>query len=315
MTGFRPVLDPPATPVTVRVPAKINLQLSVGPRREDGYHGLVSVFHAVSLYDEVVATPRPVGSGISLRVEGEGAEFVPLDHRNLAWAAAESVAATAAVEPDVELLLRKGIPIAGGMAGGSADAAAALVACDALWRAGLDRSALGVLAASLGSDVPFALHGGTAVGTGRGEQLTSALARGSFHWVLAFADSGLSTPRVYAECDRLRDGVPVLEPRVSETLMAALRAGDAVALGRALDNDLQRAALSLRPALNQVLEVGRDSRALGAVVSGSGPTCAFLVRDEEAALDVAVALTASGVCRKIARATGPVAGARVVDGR
>ncbi len=312
MSGLRLTALPTTAPVTVRVPAKVNLQLSVGPRRRDGYHHLVSVFHAVGLYDEVVASEAEPGTGVTLRVEGEYAEGVPTDATNLAWAAAELVARATGVEADVHLLIRKGIPVAGGMAGGSADGAAALVACDALWETGLDRALMSRLAAELGSDVPFALHGGTAVGTGRGERLTPALASGQFHWVFALAEDGLSTAAVYRECDRLRDGTPVLEPRVSDALMAALRSGDAKALGRALSNDLERAATTLRPSLAIVLEEGREHGALGAVVSGSGPTCAFVVRDEEAALDLAVALTASGVCRTVKRATGPVPGARVV---
>lgn len=314
MTGLRLTPVPTTSPVTVRVPAKVNLQLSVGPRRRDGYHHLVSVFHAVAIYDEVVVSENVAGAGITLRIEGESTAGVPTDRSNLAWAAAELAARSAGVEPDVHILVRKGIPVAGGMAGGSGDAAATLVACDALWRTGLDRGALSRLAAELGSDVTFSLHGGTAVGTGRGEQLTPALARGQFHWVFAFAEEGLSTARVYAECDRLRGDTPVLEPRVNDLLMAALRSGDAAALGRTLTNDLQRAALLLRPQLNLVLEVGNDHGALGSVVSGSGPTCAFLVADDEAALDVAVALTASGVCRTVKRAVGPVPGARVVEG-
>jgi 4-diphosphocytidyl-2-C-methyl-D-erythritol kinase len=296
--------------VTVRVPAKINLQLSVGSVRADGYHDLATVFHAVSLYDEVVAT---AADDLSLTVDGEDTESVPLDATNLAARAAVLLAERTGVPANVHLHLRKGIPVAGGMAGGSADGAAALLACDALWRTGLDRAELHELATDLGSDVPFALVGGTAVGVGRGERLNPALARGRFDWVLAVADGGLSTPAVYTECDRLRGGRPVVEPRVSETLMTALRAGDAPALGKALSNDLQAAACSLRPQLRQTLQLGEEHGALGAVVSGSGPTCAFLVRDRDHALDLAVALSASGACAGVKRAHGPVPGARVID--
>lgn len=297
--------------VTVRVPAKVNLQLSVGPLRDDGFHGLATVFQAVNLTDEVVARPRE-GGGISLTVSGEGERTLPLDSSNLAYRAAELLASHAGIEPSVDLHIHKTIPIAGGMAGGSADAAGALVACDALWRLATPRDELMELAAELGSDVPFGLHGGTAIGTGRGEQLMSVLSRGTYHWVFALAENGLSTPDVYAACDRLREGAAVAEPRVSDDLMHAVRAGDPTLLGLALSNDLQAAAISLRPALGQVLEVGDDYGALGGVVSGSGPTCAFLTRDEEHSLDIAVALTASGVCRSVKRATGPVAGARIV---
>jgi len=216
------------------------------------------------------------------------------------------------VAPDVDLHLSKAIPIAGGMAGGSADGAAALVACDALWRGGLGREELMVLAAALGSDVPFALQGGTAIGTGRGERLTPVLSRGSFSWVFALADGGLSTPAVYAECDRLRAGRSIPEPYVSDILLQALAAGDPLLLGKALHNDLQPAAISLRASLGALLEMGDDLGALGGIVSGSGPTCAFLARDDEHALDLAVGLTSTGLCRTVRTATGPVAGARVV---
>ncbi len=298
-------------PVTVRVPAKVNLQLSVGATRPDGYHDLVTVFQAVSVYDEVTATPGQ--AGVRVTVEGEGAGRLPVDGRNLAVRAVRSLAEMAGVSADVLLHLHKDIPVAGGMAGGSADAAGALLACDTLWGLHLDPAELAELATGLGADVPFALLGGTAVGVGTGARLTSALARGHFHWVFAFADSGLETGQVYAAFDRLAVDTFRPEPRVSDDLMSALRAGDPELLGSALENDLEPAALSLRPQLRFTLDVGREYGALGALVSGSGPTCAFLARDGEHALDLAVALSAAGVCRTVRRAEGPVAGARVVE--
>lgn len=311
MTGaYSPRVD--ARPVTVRVPAKVNLQLSVGLERSDGYHDLVTVFQAVGLYDDVTASRVPAGHGVEVVVEGEGAGRLPTDERNLAARAARAVAERAGLPADVRLHLRKGIPVAGGMAGGSADAAGALVACDALWDTGLDAATLADLGADLGADVPFALVGGTAVGIGTGTRLTPALARGRFHWVLALADSGLPTAEVYAALDRLREDSYPLEPRVEERLMAALRSGDPALLGDALHNDLQAAALALRPSLRFTLEVGLELGALGAVVSGSGPTCAFLARDEEQSVDLAVGLSSAGVCRTVRRADGPVPGARVV---
>jgi 4-diphosphocytidyl-2-C-methyl-D-erythritol kinase len=301
-----------STSVTARVPAKVNLQLSVGSLRPDGYHELATVFHAVGLFDDVIARTAEPGVGMSLTISGEGAGTLPTDDGNLAWRAAQLLADHAGINPDVGLHLHKGIPVAGGMAGGSADAAGALLACDALWQLSTPKAQLMELAAQLGSDVPFVLHGGTAIGTGRGERLTPVLARGSFHWVFALADGGLSTPAVYAECDRLRGGARTPAPYVSDMLMQALRAGDSVLLGKSLHNDLQGAAISLRPALSQVLEVGEDYGALGGIVSGSGPTCAFIATDEKQSLDLAVALSASGVCRTVKRATGAVPGARIV---
>lgn len=297
--------------VTVRVPAKVNLQLAVGGPCDDGYHEIATIFQAVSLHDEVVAAH---GDGLTLTIDGESTDGVPADGTNLAVRAAVLLATHAGVPADVALTLHKSIPVAGGMAGGSADAAATLLACDALWGTDLDRVELMALAAELGSDVPFGLVGGTAVGLGRGDRVTPALTRGTFEWVFAVSDEGLSTPAVYAECDRLRAGRVLPEPRPSERVMAALRAADPELLGRALGNDLQPAACSLRPSLRMTLEVGEEYGALGSIVSGSGPTCAFLVRDTEHALDLAVALTASGTARTVRRAHGPVAGARIVEG-
>ncbi|MDQ1286534.1 MAG: 4-(cytidine 5-diphospho)-2-C-methyl-D-erythritol kinase [Actinomycetota bacterium] len=299
------------TGVTVRVPAKINLELSVGGPRPDGFHELATVFHAVSLFDEVTAFPS---DQVGVSVAGPQADLVPDDASNLAVRAALLLARHTGVTDGVHLHIRKGIPVAGGMAGGSADAAGALLACDALWRTGLSRDDLRVLAADLGSDVPFGLLGGTAIGTGRGERLTPALARGSFHWVVALSAGGLATPAVYREIDRLRAGRVLPEPRVSDRLMQALRSGDARALGAALSNDLQPAALSLDPHLDRTLAVGLDSGALGGLVSGSGPTVVFLVEGQEQALDLSVALAATGVAADVRRAHGPVPGAKVVDG-
>ncbi len=291
----------------------MNLQLSVGPRRVDGYHDVVTVLHSVSIFDEVVASDPGGSGGITLAVDGRAVPGLPLDETNLAWQAAEALASYADFAPDVHLLLRKRIPIAGGMAGGSADAAAALVACDALWGTGLGREEMELLASRLGSDVPFSLHGGTAVGTGRGEIVTPALVRGEFHWVCAFVDGGLGAAEVYAECDRLRVGSVVAGPKVSGPLMTALLRGDARAVGSRLFNDLERAAVSLFPRLDLLLEAGREAGALGSIVSGSGPTCVFLAKDEDHALDLAAVLAGSGQCRSVARASGPVHGARIVD--
>jgi len=299
--------------VTVRVPAKLNLQLAVGPPRADGYHDLVTVFHAVSLFDELTAEPAG-RDGVT--VTGEGADRVPANRDNLALralAALRKAAAGAAGPGGVHITIAKRIPVAAGLAGGSADAAAALVACNELWGSGVSQARLLEIAARVGSDVAFALLGGTAVGRGRGERLTQALAPATqYHWVLAFADGHLSTPEVYAALDRLRAaggaGVPA-EPGLDAALMSALRSGDARMLGRALSSDLQPAALSLVPALRKTLAAGLELGALGALVSGSGPTCMFLAPSADRALDLAASLSGAGVCRSVARVTGPAPGA------
>ena len=296
----------------MRVPAKVNLQLSVGPKEDDGYHGLVSVFQAISIYDDVTITKSDAGNGITVSVIGDHTHGVPADSTNLAVKAAELIASEYDIDMDIHIEIKKLIPVAGGMAGGSADAAAVIVGLDSLFKLGMTREETHEFGSKLGSDVPFMINGGTAIGQGRGDQLTAALSRGTYHWVLALSTVGLSTPAVYTECDRLRAGSQIAAPQTSDQLMQALLAADAKAVGAALHNDLQMAACSLRPALDLVLEVGRDYGALGAIVSGSGPTVAFLVNDEEQGLDLAVALTASGVVGSVARAYGPVHGARVI---
>ncbi len=303
------------TAVTVRAPAKINLQLAVGPRRADRYHDLVTIFQAISLYDDVTVTETDETGEDRVLVSGEGAGAVPGGRDNLALMAAAALTRAAGLprEPDrgLEITIRKRIPGAAGLAGGSADAAAALVACNELWHAGLSQEQLIEVAAVVGSDVAFALLGGTAVGQGRGEQLTPALASGEYHWVLAVANGALSTPEVYTAFDRL-NGPDGRAPVLDHALMAALRSGRPAALGDTLSNDLQPAAISLFPALRKTLAVGRELGALGAMVAGSGPTCAFLTADAERAVDLAVSLSGAGVCRAVARAAGPVPGVSIV---
>ncbi len=294
--------------VTVRVPAKVNVQLAVGAARPDGFHDLANVFLAVSLYDEVTATPA---AGTKVTCEGPDADQVPLDRTNLAARAAEILAGRAGLSPDVHLHIAKNIPVAGGMAGGSADGAAALVACDALGGLTTPMTELLDICAELGSDVPFSLIGGAALGTGRGEILTP-LPAGTFHWVFAVADGGLSTPAVFREFDRLAAGHDIPAPRASPALLAALASGDPDALAPTLVNDLQPAALSLRPQLASVLAAGTGAGALAALVSGSGPTTAFLVRDPEAAAEVAAVLDASGLCRATRVASSPAPGATLL---
>lgn len=302
------------TSVSVRVPAKINLCLGVGPVRDDGYHPLATVYQAVDLHDELRATANDTGEvTITTHVDVEGdAAVVPTGTDNIAVRAALALREHAGIDAGVDLAVRKVIPVAGGMAGGSSNAAAALVACNELWGLGWSRHALEPVAASLGSDVPFLLHGGNAIGGGRGETVSPVLARGAYHWVFAIAAEGLSTAAVYAEFDRLNAHREVADPLVPEALLAALRSGDAVALGAALSNDLTEASLSLRPELQSTLDVGRHAGALGAIISGSGPTCLFLASDEQHSLDIAVALAGAGGCADVVQSTGPVPGVRFV---
>ncbi|ANC32688.1 4-(cytidine 5'-diphospho)-2-C-methyl-D-erythritol kinase [Isoptericola dokdonensis] len=310
MTHLAPA---PSPSVRVRAPGKLNLSLRVGPVDDDGYHPLVTVFQAVTLCEEVTATEVPEGAGISVTVTGPQADQVPLDDTNLAWRAAEALARHVGTDADVGLHLAKGVPVAGGMAGGSADAAATLVACDALWGTALPRDDLADLAAGLGADVPFALLGHTAIGTGRGHLLTPAMSRGEFHWALAVRDEGLPTPAVYRRFDELTHGQDrAVEPADDTALMQALRAGDPTALGLALHNDLQDAALDLRPDLARTVEIARHGGALGVVVSGSGPSVAALARSRQHALAIAATWTAESAADSVWCTTGPAAGARAL---
>ncbi|MDR6974876.1 4-diphosphocytidyl-2-C-methyl-D-erythritol kinase [Streptomyces sp. 3330] len=298
--------------VTVRVPAKVNVQLAVGAARADGFHDLANVFLAVGLYDEVTATPA---DGLRVTCEGPDAGQVPLDRTNLAARAAIALAERYGRTPDVHLHIAKDIPVAGGMAGGSADGAGALLACDALWGTGATRDELLEICAELGSDVPFSLVGGAALGTGRGEKLTALEVGGTFHWVFAMAERGLSTPAVFREFDRLAQGRDIPEPVASRPLLDALADGDPDALAATVTNDLQPAALSLFPELADTLAAGHAAGALATLVSGSGPTTAFLARDTAAAAKTAEALRTSGTCRSVRVAAGPAPGATVIGDR
>lgn len=303
---------PTARSVTVRVPAKVNLELRVGPRRADGFHDLATIYQAVSLYDEVTVTPAAVWS---VEVTGPDAQLVPTGDSNLALRAARMLSRTSGGSP-VAISIAKAIPVAGGMAGGSADAAATLVACDALWELETGRPKLERLAARLGSDVPFLLDGGTSIGSGRGELVAPVLApEGLLHWVLVTSQPGLSTPSVFAELDRLRGEAATTwaAPEVTAGLMVALRRGDVDQVASCLANDLTEPALALRPDLAQVISAGKAYGAMAALLSGSGPTVAFLVPDVEAGLDLSIGLAAQKVGHGVHRAHGPVPGASVTQ--
>lgn len=298
-----------ATRVVVRVPAKVNLELRVGPLRDDGFHDLATTFHAVDIFDEVTVTPD---AEFSVSVTGVGEDKVPTDETNLAYRAAALLAERFDVEERCAISIVKAIPVAGGMAGGSADAAATLVACDTLWGLGLRRHELEEIAAELGSDVPFALTGGTALGTGRGEQIVPVLATGTFEWLFALTHEGLSTPSVYAECDRLREGEDVPEPQPSDGLLASLRSGDVHGVALAMHNDLESAAMSLMPSLRPLMEMGLEMGALCALVSGSGPTVAFLLKDRQDAVALRRVLEAGGLADDFVHASSTPHGAQVL---
>ena len=306
--------------VRVRVPAKINLALRVGRPRPDGYHELATIFQAVSLYDEVTASRgapdddhrTPIGS-ITCEVTGLDAHRIGESEENLAFRAARLLQQEYGVREGVDIHIDKRIPVAGGMAGGSADAAGALVACTRLWGIPATTGDLMRLAARLGADVPFPLMGGCAVGLGRGEILTPALSRGLCHWVLAFSSHPLSTPEVFRRFDEISTGDVPRTPQIPAETMMALTSGDIHRVAGCLVNDLSLAACSLLPELHATINAGRDAGCLAGIVSGSGPTVAFLAENESAATDLAVALSSSGVARDVRLATGPVPGATIIS--
>ena len=301
--------------VHARAPGKVNVFLKVGSLLEDGYHDVAIAYQAVSLYEDVRASHADDFSvGVTGSVE---LSRVPTDGANIAIRAARLLAARTGYRGGAHLEIEKHVPVTGGMGGGSADAAATLIACDTLWGTQLPREDMLDLASELGADVPFAFTGGTAIGTGRGDQLSPALAKGQFQWVFALADFGLSTPDVYAALDRHRerhaqDIFPAsVAPTVDANVLQALRAGDPHMLADCLHNDLQAPATHLEPSLSGVLELGEENGALAGIVSGSGPTVAFLTADLDSALELQIALSAARLT--VVRATGPVHGARILS--
>jgi len=297
--------------VSVTAPAKINLCLGVGPAREDGFHTLATVYQAIGLYDQVTVS---AADDLSVTVRADprlSVDEVPTDETNIAVRAAVLLAKHHGIDRSVAITIDKGIPVAGGMAGGSADGAASLLACDHLWNLGTAREELLELAAELGSDVPFALVGGTAIGSGRGEVVTPLMTRGEYWWVVLESAVGLSTPAVYREFDLMHEVSPARPPEIPDELISALRRHDVEALGSHLSNDLQQAALRLRPELGRGLEQGRLESAHGAILSGSGPSCLFLCEGRAHAMQVAGGLNSQNL-GPVSFAPGPVHGARVV---
>jgi 4-diphosphocytidyl-2-C-methyl-D-erythritol kinase len=306
------------------VPAKINVALAVGPLRPDGYHDLATIFHGVSLWDDVAAKPA---DNFELEVVGHYVAGVPRDDTNLALRAARLLAKRAGVAGGVHLRVRKEIPVAGGLAGGSADAAGALLACSRLWNVAMSAQELCELAAEVGSDVPFALRGGTALGEGRGERLRALHLSRRLYWVIVAARGGLSTPSVFRRLDELNSAPGTQSgtqrgiqsgtqlnsapgarrpAQLPESALNAVQTGDAHAVARIMGNDLQAAAVDVRPDLAATLGAGADAGALGGIVSGSGPTCVFIADDEAHAEVLAQRLRAAGVGERVMTAFGPV---------
>lgn len=304
-----------STSITVRAPAKINLHLGVGAPREDGFHPLATVYQAVGLYDDVTVTDQPDWS-VHLRGDDRiDLLAVPADDSNIALRAGRALVAHHGLERAARIEIHKGIPVAGGMAGGSADAAATLVALDRLWDLQTTDEDLLALAADLGSDVPFALLGGTAAGLGRGEVVSALPDTGSWWWVVVGSEEGLSTPAVYGRYDELVGPpdplLPPTVPDIPRPVREALAHGDVAWLATALHNDLQDPALDLRPDLRRTFDDGRDAGALATILSGSGPTVLLLAEDRAHAHALHLGMADRGH-RLLSVVTAPVAGAHHV---
>ena len=296
--------------ITVRAAAKINLHLGVGRAREDGFHPLDTVYQAIGIHDDLTLTEADALTLTTHVADHVDATGVPDGPDNIVLRAARLLAEHAGREATGAVEVRKDIPVAGGMAGGSADAAAALVACDRLWDLGTPDDDLLALAARLGSDIPFSLVGGTARGLGRGEVVTPVTDHGSWWWVVVPAEVGLSTPVVYRHFDTMRPDAPTAPPS-AEPVLAALATGEPVRLARALHNDLQEPALDLRPELGDLITRGEAEGALRGIVSGSGPTVVFLCDSADGAHATAQGIAGAGH-PVVLTATGPVAGSHVV---
>lgn len=296
---------PPSWTVTVRAPAKVNLHLGVGRTRPDGMHPLATVYQAVGLYDDVTVTDADQWS-VELTEPVAG---VPLDDTNIVIRAGRALTAHHGVDLTARITIAKGIPVMGGMAGGSADAAATLLALDRLWDLQTTDEDLLQIAGTLGSDVPFALVGGTALGTGHGQLVTPVADQTSVWWLVVLSDEGLSTPAVYQQFDVLEPQAAVVPP-VPEPMLEALASGDVEEVGDLLDNDLWPAARDLRPDLVEVEAYLRAATPEGVLLSGSGPTLLALFDNVTEARVTAELLTQRGL--RCTLAPGPVAGAHVV---
>lgn len=329
--------EPKYRSVTASAHGKVNLHLGVGPAREDGYHELDTIFQAVSLKEEVTVALREAQGAqdtadptpCTWSVSGFDSHLVPQDPSNLAWKAVAAIqdlardAHVAWADAGVHIHIDKGIPVAGGMAGGSADAAAALIAATELYFPDPrsprrpDSAQLSEIAAYLGADVPFCLLGGTARGTGKGENLMPVITQGTYHWAIATDKRGLSTPQVFKQLDQQRAAAPEASPKGAragspEALITALRAGNPAEVGKLLVNDLQAPAISLLPSLRETLKAAEEAGAIAAIVSGSGPTIAMLCASADDAVEVATAVSVAGKASSTMTTSSPAAAAGVI---
>jgi 4-diphosphocytidyl-2-C-methyl-D-erythritol kinase len=300
-----------ARTLTVLAPGKVNAGLKVGGPQADGYHDLATLYVAVSCYDEITIAPA---RRLQITVSGPSADQVPSDGSNLAARAAVLLGDRCGIAPSVHIHINKRIPVCGGMAGGSSDAAAVLLACNAMWGTGLGIPELGALGAKLGVDVPFCLLGGAAIGRGRGDLLDPLTVARPFHWVFAISHDGLSTPAMFKALDerRERTASPIAAPVLSDGLLRAFVSGDPHRLASEMVNDFDSVAAELRPSLVDTRRIGLEAGALAGLLAGTGATYAFLAAGAEEARIVGERLWASGNCAAVRIAQGPVPGPEIV---
>jgi 4-diphosphocytidyl-2-C-methyl-D-erythritol kinase len=306
----------PETVAIADAPGKVNLFFKVGPLNDDGFHDVASLYLAVNLRETVTAQ---ISTDYTVKVAGSLGDFqllaVPTDETNLVVKVAGRIKAEAGTPEAIKVALGidKHVPVAGGMGGGSADAAAALVAVNALLRAEVSPERLHDIAATLGSDVPFALAGGAAIGVGKGDVLTAVEGVAPIHLVLILDDQGLSTPAVYKRLDELRDQreEQAESPEINRNIIRALQNGNPFEIAELLHNDLEEAAISLRPDLRIKMTTALQHGAIRVMVSGSGPTILALAASEVAAMQIARSLNELGY--NAIATSGPAIGTQLVD--
>ena len=251
--------------VTVLAPAKLNLSLDVVGTLPNGYHDLDMLMQSVTLCDQMTMEEAPQ---LSLYVRAQGRAFVPADGNNLVLKAAAALQAATGCTRGARITLKKYIPVAAGMGGGSSDAAAALVGLNRLWGLGLSADRLEEIGLTVGADVPFCVRGGLQRAQGVGERLTPLAMKKPLYLVAFQPCRGLSTKEVFTALHE--DGIRGEDRPDNEAAQRALAAGDVRALGAALGNVLEPVSRRMRPEIDRAIRAIEESGAVGARMTGSG---------------------------------------------
>lgn len=265
--------------------AKINLSLDVLGIREDGYHEVRMLMQSIGLADRITLNPMP--SGISLRTNRA---YLPCDSRNLAYRAAELFFNETGVAGGVQIYVSKRIPVSAGLAGGSTDAAAVLIGMNQLFKTGLSRRRLCEIGAKIGSDIPFCILGGTALAYGRGEQLKRLPPLPKVYLVLVKPPINISTPKIYGEYDRCE----VAQRPETDRLIEQIKAKDVDGVAAGMVNVLEPVCESFEPRISDIRKQLLDCGAIGARMSGSGPTVFGIFKTYEEAVAAAERMRGNG---------------------